>query len=224
MKLFLGVSQTETGISTERGSKEKERDKAMATIQNQSLNTNTQQEAAVLASEGTKKSTSQNVLTNLVLDIVLLLVFLVTFEAQATGLMVHEILGLALGGAVVVHLLLHWNWIVRVLQRFLQKLATETRLNCILNIALFVAFTAVVFSGLMISHVLLPLVGLQAVEGPFWNWLHRVSADVSLFLLALHVAMHWTWVVNVFKRYVFAFAGKQKDIPQQTTVSAAQSE
>jgi hypothetical protein len=47
---------------------------------------------------------------------------------------------------------------------------------------------------------------------------HDASANVFLLLLGLHTALHWNWIVDAFKRYVFQpIAGifstnKEKDI------------
>ena len=57
-------------------------------------------------------------------------------------------------------------------------------------------------SGILISEVILPLFGIQPVGGHTWKNIHSVSADVSLFILALHTALNWDWIVTVVKRYI----------------------
>jgi hypothetical protein len=36
----------------------------------------------------------------------------------------------------------------------------------------------------------------------FWKMLHKTSAEVTVWLTALHVALHWRWLVNAVKHYV----------------------
>lgn len=149
---------------------------------------------------------------NLLLDIGLLLVFLILFEVHATGIALHEWLGVAIGAAVTAHIVLHWDWVVAVTKRFFSTNGTA-RLNYILNVALFIAFTAILFSGLMISESILPMLGIEASHASFWKWLHHTAPNITLLLTALHVALHRNWIVNVFKRYVFATGQKEHRQP-----------
>lgn len=142
--------------------------------------------------------------TNLLLDIGLLLVFLAIYEQRATGLTIHEWGGLIVGGGLMVHILLHWQWVASNTRRFFRRLAGEIRLNYFINVLLFVAFTTAMVSGLMISHVVLPRFGLHMGQSPFWQWLHSLSADIALWLVALHIALHWGWIVNAVKRCLVA--------------------
>jgi len=141
---------------------------------------------------------------NLYLDLVLVVGFLITMEEKLTGQTLHEWLGIALGASLMVHLLPHWSWIVAVTQRFFRKIPRPTRLNYLLNTALFVTFTLIIFSGLMISESVTGILGLSGSQDPFWKMLHVTASNTVLVLVGLHIALHWQWVVNAFKRYVFS--------------------
>lgn len=150
---------------------------------------------------------------NVLLDIGLLLVFLILFEVHATGIALHEWLGIAIGIAITTHIVLHWDWVVTVTKRFFQTTNGQARLNYILNVALFIAFTAVVFSGLMISESILPMLGIEASHASFWKWLHHTAPNITLLLTALHVALHRNWIINAFKRYIFVSGQKEQRQP-----------
>ncbi|HAG11613.1 MAG TPA: hypothetical protein DCK76_09590 [Desulfotomaculum sp.] len=137
---------------------------------------------------------------NLLLDIVLLLIFLVTYEQKATGNVIHEWLGAAIVVILVTHMLLHWQWVVSTTKRFFQKIGAEPRINYILDAAIFICFTTILFSGLMMSRILLPSIGLKGSVDPFWKVLHSTSTDIILLLAAIHIGLHWNWIVNNFKR------------------------
>lgn len=141
---------------------------------------------------------------NLAIDITIFAAFLVSTAPRFTGMAIHEWLGMAFGAAIVAHLLLHWQWIVGTTQRLLRNASRRARINYLLNALLFMAFTLIIFSGLMISEVALPLFGLHMPDDRIWSWLHRTAADLSVFLIGLHVALHWQWIVSVFTRYVAA--------------------
>ncbi len=139
---------------------------------------------------------------NLTVDIAIFLVFVVTMASRFSGLAIHEWLSIAFGVTIVVHLLLHWQWITRVTQRLFGKTTWESRINYVLNALLFVAMTIVIFTGIMISEFALPQLGIRLAENFAFRRLHTMSADATLFLVGLHVAMHWHWVVNAVKRYL----------------------
>jgi hypothetical protein len=143
--------------------------------------------------------------TNLLIDTGIFFAFLVVMSPNFSGIAVHEWLSLALAAAVVVHLLLHWKWIVGVGARFFKKLWHASRLKFVVDALMFVAFVAVMLSGLLISKSALPALGLPMVEASrVWRMLHSASADVSVLLVGLHFALNWDWVVGMLRRYVIA--------------------
>lgn len=152
----------------------------------------------------TPKRKTNPVKVNYLVDLTIFTAFLVAFDPHSTGMAVHEWLGIAFGAAAVVHLLLHWKWLVASTRRLLGKLPRRTRLNYALNAMLFVAMTLLIFSGLMISEVALPAVGLRLSESFAWRSLHFQAADAALILLGLHVALHWKWIAGTTRRYVIA--------------------
>jgi hypothetical protein len=101
-------------------------------------------------------------------------------------------------------LLLHWRWVVAVVQRFFREMPVSTRINFVLNTALLTAFSLIIISGLMISTTLgIPeLLGIEAAAGQAWKGVHHTASDLSMLLVGLHVALHWGWLVNAFKRYI----------------------
>ncbi len=140
--------------------------------------------------------------TNLLLDIAVFIAFLFAMDPRTTGIAIHEWLSIAFGAAMIVHLLLHWKWIVTVTQRFFRKIATKARLNYVLNVLFFIDMTLVIFTGIMISEAALPALGIRLQENFTWRFLHSFTADFSVVILGLHTALHWKWIVDSFKRYL----------------------
>jgi hypothetical protein len=142
--------------------------------------------------------------TDLLVDVAIFIAFLVALDPRLTGIAVHEWLSIAATAAVVVHLLLHWQWIVQVTGRLLRRLPGATRLNYIVNALFFVGLVVVVMSGLIISESALPLFGIQTIHHDiFWRQLHVLSSEALVFVLGLHVALHWKWIARTVDRYVF---------------------
>ncbi|GIV64837.1 DUF4405 domain-containing protein [Bellilinea sp.] len=141
---------------------------------------------------------------NFILDLGIFTAFLLALEPEVTGLEVHEWLSVALAGTLIVHLLLHWEWVVGVLKAFFRKLFHISRLKFLVDALLLVAMVTVMVSGLMISRVIFPALGVSIMENQDWRILHSLSADLVLWLTALHFALNWKWVVAMFRRYIVA--------------------
>lgn len=150
----------------------------------------------------TKRKKSGITRTNLLVDIAIFVAFLVALDPHTTGMAIHEWLSIALAAAIVAHLLLHWQWLAAVTRRFLGHLSGRQRLNYAINALLFIDVTLITFSGLMISEQALPLLGIATRHGGLWEGLHKQTANLSVFILGLHVALHWKWIANAVKRYV----------------------
>jgi len=135
-----------------------------------------------------------------ILDSILLIAYGVVFSWNFTGGKWHEWLGLALGLALLVHLTLHWDWVIRTVRR----IATTTgrrRWTFIVNLLLTFDLVLCVGSGIMISRFAIPSLGINSLR-PSENWtnIHDKSADIAIVLIALHVAIDWRWIINVTKR------------------------
>ncbi len=140
--------------------------------------------------------------TNLWVDLAIFTAILVAFQPQLTGLAIHEWLSLAFGGGALAHVVLHWRWVVNVAKRFFQKLTTQTRLYALLNVALLAALAGVMVSGVLMSEIALPSLGITLAGGHAWHAVHSLSANLIMALTGVHVVVHWKWILNAFKRYV----------------------
>lgn len=136
----------------------------------------------------------------LLLDIVTFMGFLIAMDPRSSGIAVHEWLSLALAATMIVHLLLNWEWITQVTARLFTKGLNGSRLNYILNWLLFIDGILITLSGVMISEAVAPALGFVLPENFTWRGLHDMSANLSLVMMGLHVALHWNWIVATFKR------------------------
>lgn len=132
----------------------------------------------------------------LILDCSLLAGLLVVDDPALTGLVVHELLGVAIAGFLLLHTVLNWGWTVRTVTRFFDRITTMPRINLVVDVALFVESVAVMLSGLMVSRVVLTAMGVSATASPIWSAVHAVSAEATSVLLAVHAALHWKWLVR----------------------------
>lgn len=140
--------------------------------------------------------------TNLFLDLGILGAFLVAMEPFLTGLPLHEWLSVAFAAVVIIHILLHWQWVVSVGLNFFKKLFHTSRLKFVVDALMFLAVTTVMMSGIMISRSVSAALGIELVSNPAWRFLHSLSANLSMGLVGLHFALNWRWVAAMAKRYI----------------------
>lgn len=166
-----------------------------------------------------QSSSSRNLTrVKLAVDLVIFFAFLIAMDPRSSGIAVHEWLATAALAALVVHLLLSWDWIVQISRRFIGRVNLQTRINYILNWLLFIDGSVMMLSGFMISEAVFPALGIELPRNFAWRSLHDMTANFFLLLLGLHTALHWGWVVDTFKRYVFKplggliFSRKRKDV------------
>jgi len=165
-----------------------------------------------LVSSGQQKGSEVNEMKtyrttiNLLLDLALAIAFLVSFQPVLTGLAIHEWLGLALGGALLLHLLLHWRWAIGVARKWLCKLPFKTRIYTIVDASLLVAFLTIIGSGVAMSRAVLSLFGLTGSTGSAWFVIHKWSSMLTLGLIGIKLVLHRTWFAALVKKL-----GRQRD-------------
>ena len=142
----------------------------------------------------------QKTLMNAVIDGGLLVVFLITTAPQFTGISWHEWISLALAVVAIVHIVLHWQWVVAVATHLFNKATWSSRFSLGLNVLLFIAFTLVTYSGIAISEEAMPFLGIGMFDNRAWRFLHHTFSNISLIIIAIHVALHWQWIANLFRK------------------------
>jgi hypothetical protein len=118
-----------------------------------------------------------SVKTNLAIDVVIAGAFLFVANPPIAGLRIHEWVGLAFGVAVVVHLVLHWEWIIAAATRLFTNAGRHLRLNSVVDACLFLSLIASVLSGLLTSRHVLPWFGVSAEPAPGWRGIHTLAAN-----------------------------------------------
>jgi hypothetical protein len=133
------------------------------------------------------------------LDVVILVSYIVAYSYGFTGDAIHEWLGLALGLVLLVHLTLHWDWVVRTTRKLFGRRGHD-RVIWLVNLALLFGMTLCIVSGIVISRVALSSLGFFLTSNLFWDRLHLLTAEITLGLVPVHAALRWRWIVGVGRR------------------------
>lgn len=140
--------------------------------------------------------------TNLLVDLSIFTAFFIGMDPTLTGIPIHEWLSLALAAAAIAHILLHWKWITTIGVAYFKKLFHNSRLKFALDVLLFISFTCLMMSGIWISRSILPVFGMAETKSLTWEGIHSTSANLTLIIIAIHLALNWGWLVTMTKKYL----------------------
>lgn len=134
------------------------------------------------------------------LDLVLGVVFALFFNDRVLGgLSFHEIAGLIFGVDIIVHVFLNFKWVKNVtIKIFNRSLPGKTRLSYLLNLLLFILMITIIVTGIIVSKVVFP--NLTLGNERWLQMLHLSVSYLTLVLVAIHIGLHWQWVINMSKK------------------------
>ena len=130
------------------------------------------------------------------------LIFAAMMEEHFTGIHIHEVVGVAIAVAFLdFHIALHLDWVVSITRTFFVSIH-ETRLNYVLNLALFIDMVVVIVTGILISRTLGLSLGVSADAQFPIQLIHTGASQISLIIVAFHVALHWKWILTNIQKYM----------------------
>mgnify|MGYP001236564340 CR=1 FL=1 len=134
------------------------------------------------------------------LDALMLVAYTLAYSLGFTGIATHEWLGIGLGVVLLIHITLHWDWVIRITRKLLLPGGRE-RFIWLVNLLLLGSMTLCIASGILISEVALPQLGIYLPGSPFWREVHNVTATLTLILVPIHAALRWRWIAGMARRF-----------------------
>lgn len=134
------------------------------------------------------------------LDALLLVAYTLAYSLGFTGIATHEWLGIGLGVVLLVHLTLHWDWVIRTTRKLFSGGRGRERFVWLVNLLLLLSMTLCIASGILISEIALPQLGITPPASSFWRQMHDTTATLTLILVPIHAALRWRWIVGVARR------------------------
>jgi Domain of unknown function (DUF4405) len=132
--------------------------------------------------------------------------------SKSAWVTVHDWAGVAMLAGLLMHVVLHWEWVVCVASRFTRRLPRQARTNFGLDAILGIVFLAVSISGLI--SWLAPGGGYHGGRNPAynalvlglsrdgWNDLHLWAGVAMISLALLHLALHWKWILCTLRNFI----------------------
>lgn len=133
------------------------------------------------------------------IDLIMAVTFVLFFNKQVLGgLAFHEIAGLAIAVVFFTHVLLNWRWVKNVtLKLFKRKFPLKTKFSYLLNLLLLIGMAFTITSGIFISRVVFP--NINVANEQWFKIAHITISYLVLIIVAIHVGLHWKWIISVFK-------------------------
>ncbi|MCK4725728.1 MAG: DUF4405 domain-containing protein [Anaerolineales bacterium] len=125
---------------------------------------------------------------------------------------IHIWTGVLMIVVVLVHVPIHWDWIVNMTKRMVRQLMgkdtnlnVRSRFNVFINVLVGLSFIIVAVTGVYLLFV--PGVPKGVVSDPMilfsrttWDLIHSWSGVVVILAGLVHFAIHWKWVVKVTRK------------------------
>ncbi len=130
----------------------------------------------------------------LLLDAFLLGGFWLLNQVHLTGIVIHEWFGVALGMTLLLHVGLHWRWIVNVFRKFFHVKNWLQAVKLVLDCVGLVAFFTIIISGILMSRSFLPALGLSGMHSRSLKMLHVAATNATIAMLVLHLLLNVKWI------------------------------
>ena len=126
-----------------------------------------------------------------IIDIIMTFLFIILMGYYVTDNDVHEILGTITFILFIIHHILNIKWYKGI---FKGKYSFQRTFHIILNLLLFVAMLGMMISGIMISANVFAFLDIPTTM--FGRKLHMLSTSWGFVLMAIHVGLHITSLMN----------------------------
>lgn len=87
----------------------------------------------------------------IVIDILLLIITILLESNEITGRLIHEILGIAMAGLLVIHIITNWKWIKNITKNF-KKVNTKTKVMYTINCLTMIIYCCAIVFGIVVSN------------------------------------------------------------------------
>jgi cytochrome b subunit of formate dehydrogenase len=129
----------------------------------------------------------------------------------------HTWSGVIMIAVALIHLVLHWRWLVSTTRRIFKELSGQCgcinargRWNLVLDLVVAISFILTALSGIYFLFV----TGGRWVADPMilfsrttWDLIHTWAAVILIASAVIHFAIHWKWITKVTRNLMRSASG-----------------
>ena len=133
----------------------------------------------------------------LTLDIIMTIIMIILMGYTVSGALIHEILGISVLILIVMHNVINIKWISAIIKNKSKSLNYKIYLKLIINILMTINSIFLAVTSIVISRNLFAFLNIS--HSRIWTSLHGLSAYVEIAMISIHVGLHWSMIMNVFR-------------------------
>lgn len=141
---------------------------------------------------------NKKVKIKILIDTLMAVLFLLLMNTAVTGVLMHEILGVAVLGLFIAHIAVNKAWLKNILGRIKTGPVGKQWSSLLLNLSTGIAASVTMASGVLISQYLFAPLNTQDIG--LWTSIHDVSTWMTLALIAAHCVAHRRWIFGVIRQ------------------------
>ena len=120
------------------------------------------------------------------LDIILFILTFCLIEIDLTGNIIHEYLGILITILIVLHIILNYNWFIRVIKNY-KKVNTKAKIIVITDLLILISFLMTIICGILISN---EIFNFKLGSNIYIIITHVLFGRLSLIIMLFHVFLH----------------------------------
>jgi len=136
---------------------------------------------------------SKKIIFKLIFDLCMFVTLMLLYRKNIISLAFHEIAGLIVLGAMLIHVLINGNWVKAVTGKIFQKgFSAKQKVNWIVDFLELITVIGMIVTSLLINKRTIPAIGNHNALNPY----HFFFAAILLVLVGVHVGLHFSFIKN----------------------------
>ncbi|CDM68043.1 putative membrane protein [Clostridium bornimense] len=132
-------------------------------------------------------------------NVAMTIIYLLLMTLSITGVLVHEILGVAILVLVMIHIIYHKQWLKVVGQGiFNNRIKVRAKVMWIVDIVMIISMLIIIVTGIGISKYIFSFLNIG--NSNIMKSLHVSASYIFLISISIHIGFHFNWVLNMFRR------------------------
>lgn len=135
----------------------------------------------------------------IVIDSIFVIAMILLMNTNITGMNLHEIVGTAILGIILIHLILNFKWIKAISKNLFSKnINTKSKFIFIFDMITLITGIITVIFGIGISTTIFTNIEFKNIE--LFTFLHKLIAQIFLICMSIHLGIHIAGGITKFKK------------------------